>query len=186
MKIYTKGGDRGETGLLGGVRVPKDDLSVSACGDLDEANCAIGMVLSASLQPRNQEQLSRIQQDLFEIGSVVAGVRSGSSRQVKIAATRVSDLERHIDDLDAQLPAMDAFIMPGGVRVSALLHLARSIVRRAERQLVSLIHRLESRGALASELVYLNRLSDLLFVMARFENLRLGGAEAKWLPENQD
>ncbi|MEQ1905978.1 MAG: cob(I)yrinic acid a,c-diamide adenosyltransferase [Pirellulaceae bacterium] len=182
MKIYTKGGDRGETGLLGGVRVPKFDNAVSVCGDLDEANCAIGMVLSSSLQPRNQQQLLRIQQDLFEIGSVVACIRSNSTRQVKLPQTRISELEQHIDELDGQLPAMDAFILPGGVRVAASLHLARSIVRRAERNFVSLTQQLESREALATELMYLNRLSDLLFVMARFENLRLGGAETKWLP----
>jgi cob(I)alamin adenosyltransferase len=182
MKIYTKTGDHGETGLLGGVRVPKDHWAVTVCGDLDEANSVIGVVLAQGVSRLNQEELIRVQQDLFELGSVVAAVVGHSKRGVPLRTARIEDLEQAIDLMEDSLPAMDAFILPGGGHVSALAHWARTVVRRAERNLVTLARELKAQEPLGTELTYLNRLSDYLFVLARFENLRLSGRERKWLP----
>jgi cob(I)alamin adenosyltransferase len=186
MKIYTKTGDRGETGLLGGVRVPKDHLAVTVCGDLDEANSVIGVVLAEGVSQANREELIRVQQDLFGLGSVVAAEVGQSRRRVPLERKRISDLEQGIDRMEESLPPMDAFILPGGGRVSALAHWARTVVRRAERNIVTLVRELKAENALENELVYLNRLSDFLFVLARFENFRLSGREQKWLPTPQD
>ncbi len=182
MKIYTKQGDQGETGLLGGLRVAKDDLCIEVVGALDEVNCALGVVLSGGISPDNERALTRIQEDLFVIGSAVAAALTESARGLSLAPDRIDDLEQAIDSMDASLPAMDAFILPGGLPVSATLHQARGVCRRAERQFVSFLRAVPSSVSLANELVYLNRLGDLLFVMARFENHRLGGSDTKWLP----
>lgn len=182
MKIYTKTGDAGETGLLGGVRVPKDHKAIAVCGDLDEANSVIGVILAHGVSDVNRKQLLQVQRDLFEIGSVVAATVGESKRAVALDPSRIGQLERAIDEMEADLPAMDAFILPGGTMVSAYCHWARTVVRRAERNLVALTRELGDAMGARTELVFLNRLSDYLFVTARFENRRLSGSEIKWIP----
>ncbi len=183
MKIYTKQGDQGETGLLGGTRVHKDDICLKVIGGLDELNCSLGVVLSHGISPENENALKRIQEDLFVLGAGLAAAYSQSPRGLRLAESDVKTLEVNIDRMDERLPAMDAFILPGGVPVAASLHLSRAICRRAERSLVSFIRSLDNDACFAIEITYVNRLSDLLFVMARFENMRLSGMETKWLPQ---
>lgn len=183
MKIYTKTGDQGETGLLGGKRVAKDDGTIEAVGALDETNCLLGVVLAGEVSPDGAARILWIQQDLFVIGAAVAAAQSTSKGRLSVSEARIGDLEKSIDELEAQLPPLDAFILPGGLPVSAALHHARAVCRRAERSLVALRRTTEDADWLALELIYLNRLSDLLFVMARFENHRLGGMDQRWLPE---
>jgi cob(I)alamin adenosyltransferase len=170
VKIYTKTGDRGLTGLLGGARVPKDAPRVSAYGDVDEANAVIG--LAAALADRSLARLlSGIQKDLFAIGARLADPTH------KVAARRPKAAERAIDARERELPPLRAFVLPGGTQLSALLHQARTVVRRAERTVVALSHGAPVEPGI---LVYLNRLSDLLFVLARHENHRAGVAEEHW------
>jgi cob(I)alamin adenosyltransferase len=184
MKIYTKTGDRGETGLIGGVRVPKHHHAVCVCGDLDETNCCIGITLSLNLPVDIADILTRIQHDLFVLGSQVAECQSesGTGRAVELAADRISWLEQAIDRFDAALPAMTAFILPGGSPEGAQLHLARSVCRRAERSTVRLAASADLQNLLSQVIVYLNRLSDLLFVLARTVNHLGRVPETRWLP----
>ncbi|MFO0455667.1 MAG: cob(I)yrinic acid a,c-diamide adenosyltransferase [Planctomycetota bacterium] len=178
MKIYTKTGDRGETGLLGGLRVAKDHPVIWVCGELDETNCALGTARSLGLTPDLDQAVEKIQQQLFQLGARVAGWRSSQTVQLEEA---IADQERLIDLLEQELPPLDAFILPGGSPQGASLHLARAVCRRAERRLVALRQTSDSPDELAVELVYLNRLSDLLFVMARVENHRRQQPETRWL-----
>ena len=180
MKIYTKTGDAGDTGLLGGDRVAKDDLVVNVCGTLDEANCLVGLVRCSQLPEAIENELEMIQRDLFCIGASVAGCRARLADPVQLGNGRIGQLEQAIDELDRQLPQLTAFILPGGSRPGAQIHLCRAVVRRAERELVALIHSKSLADALKDELVYLNRLSDLLFVMARFVNQSQGIVETSW------
>jgi cob(I)alamin adenosyltransferase len=179
VKIYTKTGDQGQTGLLGGARVPKSDPRVAAYGDVDEANAAIGAAAAhgdASLA----RLLGGIQKDLFAIGARLADpTRRVAARRAKAAVTaaQVRKLERAIDAREKELPPLRAFVLPGGRPVAALLHLARTVVRRAERSVVALARVSEIEPRIV---VYLNRLSDLLFVLARSENHRAGLAEERW------
>jgi cob(I)alamin adenosyltransferase len=179
VKIYTKTGDKGQTGLLGGTRVPKDALRVSAYGDVDEACATIGVVVSQA-DARLAQLLGAIQKDLFAIGARLADpTHKLAARRAKAAVTaaHVRRLERAIDARERELPTLRAFVLPGGTPAAALLHQARTVVRRAERSVVSL-----SREAALEPgiLVYLNRLSDLLFVLARHENHRAGLVEERW------
>lgn len=182
MKIYTKTGDQGETGLLGGVRVSKNHPVVQACGELDETNSLIGLALSAELPDDFQEILTRVQQDLFVLGSQVAACQSASNRAAELSADSIAWLEQTIDRCNEGLPPMDAFILPGGAPAAAQLHVARCVCRRAERAVTGLA----TGGGLSQDLsqviVYLNRLSDLIFVLARKLNFLLDSAETKWLP----
>jgi cob(I)alamin adenosyltransferase len=181
MKIYTGGGDRGETSLFSGERAPKDAPRIEAYGTLDELNSVIG-ALAAALPPpvRDLEPvLLRIQGDLFRIGSLLA-TTPGSPAREKLAALpeeRIRELERTIDGLQKELPELESFILPGGSPAAAWAHLARTVCRRAERRAVTLL-RSEAAGEgeqeLRRSLVYMNRLSDLLFVVARVCNHRLG------------
>jgi len=190
MKIYTKTGDKGETGLLGGVRVSKSHLAISACGALDETNSILGVVGSA-LRTHSAKKvapvgfddvdqvLTQIQNDLFDIGSRVAACLGDSKQAVDFSETRAQELEQEIDRFESELPALTAFILPGGNQIGSSLHLARSVCRRAERTMVSLTESgIEQQ--LGRELIYLNRLGDLLFVLARVANVRSGIAETKW------
>ena len=182
VKIYTRTGDDGETGLFGGGRVAKDALRVEAYGAVDELNAAIGMARAAGLGGGIDGVAQRLQEELFVLGADLATPAHGRAREesvVRISAAQVERLEGDIDAADGGLPALDAFILPGGSPAGAALHLARTICRRAERRTVEL-----SRSESVSERVvpYLNRLSDLLFVLARAANAADGRPETKWLP----
>jgi cob(I)alamin adenosyltransferase len=178
MKIYTGRGDQGQTSLFSGERVGKHDLRVEAYGTLDELNSALGVAHTFSNSDLVRKILSDLQSSLFLAGSDLA-THLNSTRSVK--RMRQEDwklLERHIDDLEVTLPALKNFILPTGSAGAALLHSARSVCRRAERLVVRLI---EQEGEVNLDLlIYLNRLSDLLFVMARRENWSTGNGDTIW------
>jgi cob(I)alamin adenosyltransferase len=180
MKIYTRTGDKGETSLIDGSRVPKHHLRVAAYGDVDELNAALGIVRTQLTDEKLGSLLHEIQQDLFAFGAQLADPTAQvGSRQEKanIGEGRVARLEQEIDACDAELPPLRAFILPGGSPAGAFLHLARTVCRRAERSLVTL----SSQTPLAPVMVeYLNRLSDLLFVLARKVNHAAGQREQPW------
>ena len=182
MKIYTKTGDAGETGLLGGVRVAKDHQVIEVCGELDETNSLLGLARSYGLDAGLDELLGTIQEDLFVIGSQVAGCAGQSKKPVNLPEGRIAWLEKAIDKCCESLPPMDAFILPGGHRSAATLHVARSVCRRAERRLVSLIATGEPKIDLGEAMVYLNRVGDLLFVMGRSANAQNNVEDVKWIP----
>lgn len=180
MKIYTRGGDKGETGLIGGKRVPKDDLRVASYGDVDELNAHLGVVLAHTTDEGLRSLLTQIQGDLFAVGAHLADPRDTiASKKPKAALTQenIDRLESAIDERDARLPPLTSFLLPGGSPVGAFLHLARATCRRAERSIVAL------NGTTALDpvlLVYVNRLADLLFVLAREANTRMGRSETPW------
>ncbi len=179
MKIYTKTGDTGETSLFGGARVPKDHVRVAAYGAVDETNAAIGVV-RALAQPPLDQLLLGVQKDLFAIGAQLADPsQKVAARRAKAAVTpaHVRRLEKAIDARQELLPPLRSFVLPGGTPTASLLHQARTVCRRAERSVVTL-----ARGGHVDRVivVYLNRLSDLLFVLARFENHRGGVEEPHW------
>jgi cob(I)alamin adenosyltransferase len=179
VKIYTKTGDGGETSLLGGARVPKDHHRVAAYGDVDETNAAIGAV-RALAEPPLEPLLFGIQKDLFAVGARLADPtdRVAAKRaKAAVTASHVRRLEKAIDAREEKLPPLRSFVLPGGTPAAALLHQARTVCRRAERAVVTLAR----EGPVDPTIVvYLNRLSDLLFVLARFENHRAGLDEPKW------
>ena len=188
MKIYTKTGDEGRTKLYGGVPVFKDDPRVAAYGTLDELNATLGLALA--LDPEGElglERLRGVQEDLFVLGSRLAAAnpermeRKGALPQFD--RKRVGELEAWIDELDAALPPLDSFILPGGGPVGAQLHVARTICRRAERKVTSLLR--ERPELVEVALPYMNRLSDLLFTLARAANAEEGRPEDRWLPMRQ-
>lgn len=166
MKIYTSTGDKGETSLLGGMRVPKYHARVEAFGTVDELNSAIGVSLAFLSEEKLKKELTRIQNDLYKISSSLA---SPSVCPVAGLDKRVSELEKLIDILTLQIPILKSFILPGGGKAGALLHLSRAISRRAERRIVALS---ENEPVHSDIIIYLNRLSDLLFTMARFANFK--------------
>jgi cob(I)alamin adenosyltransferase len=181
MKIYTKTGDSGETGLFGGGRVPKDDIRVEAYGDVDELNAVLGVARAVELMPRIDEVLVPIQRDLFAIGALLAtpdrDKMASHLAKARIDEGRIAELERAIDDGESELEPLSAFILPGGTPKAAALHVARTVCRRAERHVVRLQHEVEL-PTLA--IIYLNRLSDLLFTLARLANRRAGAGEVTW------
>lgn len=181
MKIYTRTGDSGDTGLFGGGRVPKDDPRVEAYGDVDELNAVIGMARSAESMPRVDEVLVPIQRDLFSIGALLAtpDVEKMQSHLAKarIGDERIAELEHAIDACDQELEPLKAFILPGGTQKAAALHVARTVCRRAERRVIHLQREVELPQIVV---VYLNRLSDLLFTLARLANVRAGAGEVTW------
>jgi cob(I)alamin adenosyltransferase len=180
VKIYTRGGDAGETGLIDGSRVPKDDLRVTAYGEVDELNAVLGLARSHSADEAVRTLLHQIQKDLFALGAQLADpqARIGARKhKAAVAATQIEVLERAIDERQAVMPPLQAFLLPGGVPAAAFLHLGRTVCRRAERTTVSLARR-EKVDPLV--VTYLNRLSDLLFVLAREANLNAGEAEERW------
>ena len=182
MKIYTRTGDAGDTGLFGGGRVGKDHPRVEAYGDVDELNACIGLARSIEMMPRIDEVLVPIQRDLFAIGALLATPDREKMRQqldkARIDAARITQLEHAIDDAEAELEPLKSFIIPGGTPKAAALHVARTVCRRAERRVVHLA----GEGVELPELVtiYLNRLSDLLFTLARLANKRAGAGEVTW------
>jgi cob(I)alamin adenosyltransferase len=181
MRIYTRTGDKGDTGLFGGGRVPKDDPRVEAYGDVDELNAVLGLARASEMMPRIDEVLVPIQRDLFAIGALLATPDREKMRQhldkARIDEVRIAELERAIDDGDAELEPLKAFIMPGGTPKAAALHVARTVCRRAERRVVALRASTEVPDVV---IVYLNRLSDLLFTLARVANRRAGAGEVTW------
>jgi cob(I)alamin adenosyltransferase len=181
VKIYTKTGDAGETGLFGGPRVKKSDPRVEAYGDVDELNAAIGVVRAQLEDPEIERELARAQDALFCVGAELATPHGAKARSAipEVEARWVEALEAAIDGWEAQLPPLRQFVLPGGTRTAAALHLARCICRRAERRVVALAA--ESEVAPAT-LAYLNRLSDLLFVAARIANHRAQKPETAWDP----
>ena len=181
MKIYTRTGDQGETGLYGAERVPKDDIRVEAYGTVDEANALLGLVrahLTGEMDDLNQ-LLSDLQNTLFDLGADLATRHGGlyEKNLVRIDEHDVEGLERLIDRYTDEAPPLTGFVHPGGQADAAFLQVARAVVRRAERRTVSLARREEIN---AEVIRYLNRLSDLLFVLARVVNARVGVLEADW------
>ena len=181
MRIYTRTGDSGDTGLFGGGRVAKNHPRVEAYGDVDELNAAIGFVRSIEQMPRVDEVLVPVQRDLFAIGALLATPDRDKVRQhlekARVDDERITQLEHAIDDGDRELEPLKAFIVPGGSPKAAALHVARTICRRAERRVVSLGETEEIPGVV---IIYLNRLSDLLFTLARVANRRAGTGEVTW------
>jgi cob(I)alamin adenosyltransferase len=181
LKIYTKTGDDGQTGLFGGGRVEKDHPRVEAYGDVDELNAVLGMARSVEMMPRIDEVLVPVQRDLFAIGALLATPDHEKMREqlrkARIDEVRIAELERAIDDCDRELEPLRSFILPGGTPKASALHVARTVCRRAERRVVAL-HREVGLPELA--VIYLNRLSDLLFMLARVANKRAGAGEVTW------
>lgn len=178
MKIYTRSGDDGSTGLFGGGRVPKDDPRVSAYGGVDELNAALGAVLATPPTDFERGLLVGVQRDLFSIGGRLASPTSNKApSKVALDDARVAELERAIDRAEQSLAPLDKFVLPGGSPKAVALHVARTICRRAERRVVTL-HREEPLPEVI--LQYLNRLSDLLFTLARLANQQADVREETW------
>ncbi|MBI2820824.1 MAG: cob(I)yrinic acid a,c-diamide adenosyltransferase [Acidobacteria bacterium] len=176
MKIYTKTGDSGETSLFSGERKLKSDLRVAAYGDVDELNAFLGMAVLRISVEGNRALLRRIQNRLFNLGADLATTDT-RPLQERIDETEIREMEAAIDAMDVRLPELRTFILPGGTEAAVWLHLCRVVCRRAERSVV----RLQSESSINPlAVVFLNRLSDLLFMMARFENLSAGTAELNW------
>lgn len=181
MKIYTRTGDAGDTGLFGGGRVSKADPRVDAYGEVDELNAMLGFVRALEPMPRIDEVLVPVQRDLFAIGALLATPdREKMKRHLEKASIddgRIAELERAIDDGDRELEPLKSFIVPGGTPKAAALHVARTVCRRAERRVVALAPEMAVPQLVV---VYLNRLSDLLFTLARVANRRAGAGEVTW------
>lgn len=179
-RIYTKTGDKGETSLFGGGRVGKDDDRVDAYGEVDELNAVLGLARAEGLG--DLDPLAQTLQDqLFTVGSVLATPRGTKAAQAipQVQAEWITAMERAIDGFDEVLPPLTSFILPGGSKAAAALHLARTVCRRAERRVVPLLR----AGQIGPEVVtYLNRLSDLLFTLARMANHRGGVRDVPWIP----
>ncbi|MBM3286722.1 MAG: cob(I)yrinic acid a,c-diamide adenosyltransferase [Candidatus Eisenbacteria bacterium] len=177
MKIYTRTGDDGETGLLGPVRVPKDHLRVDAYGEIDELNAHIGAIRSAIEDGAADTLLMTLQNRLFDAGAELARPRGTPVSGRDLSADDVAALEREIDRMASEMPPLREFVIPGGCEAACRAHLARVVCRRAERAVVRLL-RVEPGET--EVLRYLNRLSDLLFTFARWANARAGVADAVW------
>jgi cob(I)alamin adenosyltransferase len=180
MKIYTKTGDRGDTGLFGGARVSKASARVAAYGDVDELNSILGVVCAHTTDAARVDRIRRVQSELFALGAELA---KNPDKDVDLGVPLIDErdiltLEQWIDELDRDLPALKTFILPGGSAAAAFLHVARTTCRRAERAVVALAQTEAVRGELIR---YLNRLSDLLFTLARAANHGAGIADVPWL-----
>ena len=185
MKIYTRKGDAGGTGLLGGERVPKHDVRVEAYGAVDELNAALGVAIAAGVHEMPEaDRLRTVQDDLLTLGARLAAAEPEKARRrgtiPEFPGDRIGELEAWIDELEEALPALDAFVLPGGAPAGAQLHVARTICRRAERRISQL---LPAQPDLAEVILpYMNRLSDLLFVLARATNRAAGAGDVEWRP----
>ncbi len=179
MKIYTRAGDQGETSLFDGRRVSKSDLRVDAYGEVDELSAAIGVAMASGLPQEIADMLQEIARDLFAVGGRLAdpdGKVAARVRKAAVGQAEVARLEQWIDRLEADLPPLRRFILPGGTTAGAALHLARTVCRRAERRITAL-----GPGEVEGDLrAYVNRLSDFLFVAARAVNHRAGVPELEW------
>jgi cob(I)alamin adenosyltransferase len=181
VKIYTKSGDGGETGLFGGGRVRKCDARVEAYGEVDEACAALGVARAALADEELTAALARVQDELFCVGAELASPHGVKARSAvpRIEPRWAERLEQAMDRWDTQLPTLHQFVLPGGTAGAAALHQARAVCRRAERRVVALAAQVELDPAV---LIYLNRLSDFLFIAARLANHRAGQAETHWDP----
>ena len=182
MKIYTRGGDGGETALYGGGRVGKGHVRIDAMGDVDELNATLGWALNDVVDADVRTRLESIQHDLFALGAELATPQPEPGRKRPqtpgLPTGRTAELEGWIDEAETKLPPLTAFVLPGGVPGASALHLARTVCRRAERSVVKLS---ESESVEPAGIAYLNRLSDLLFVLARGENHRAGAGDVEWM-----
>ena len=182
MKLYTRGGDGGETSLFGGGRVGKGHARIEAIGDIDELNATLGLALKEVGDAPVRDRLESIQHDLFALGAELASPPATSGRTKPktpgLPEGRTAEIERWIDEAQEDLPPLTAFVLPGGVPAAAALHLARTVCRRAERSVVRLS---ASEHVDPVVVAYVNRLSDLLFVLARGENHRAGARDVEWL-----
>jgi len=188
MSIYTRTGDKGETSLFSGVRISKADLKIEACGTIDELNSAIGIVLSEIRNPTPRlrsgqeseirKKLTNIQKDLLNLGSTLANPKLASqSTALQSLNKRIKEFENFIDEMTEKLPPLKNFVLPGGGKAGSMLHLSRAICRRAERRIVALKNKEEIDSNI---IIYFNRLSDLLFTMARFTNFKEKKKEVIW------
>ncbi|HET7471443.1 MAG TPA: cob(I)yrinic acid a,c-diamide adenosyltransferase [Gemmatimonadales bacterium] len=181
MKIYTRTGDQGETGLFGGGRVPKDHPRVAAYGDVDELSSAIGVARATTPADFFDQLLESVQRDLFAIGGQLASPEpdkvAKALEKADLSSDRPAEFERVMDEADRVLPPLRAFVLPGGTAKAAALHLARTVCRRAERSVVHLAH---DGPVPPGFVIYLNRLSDLLFTLARLANHRDGTGDVTW------
>lgn len=178
MKIYTKTGDAGETSLFGGRRVSKNHLRVEAYGTIDELNSLLGMARALSPSDRGDNWLAEVQHQLFHLGADLATPQDAKSDWItRIAADDVKWLETTIDEMTSELAPLKNFVLPGGAAAAATLQVARAVSRRAERRIVPLA---ETEDIGDFVLPYVNRLSDWLFTLARYENMQAGEAESKW------
>ena len=175
MKIYTRTGDQGQTSLFGGARVPKNDARIEAYGTVDELSSHIGVVRASEIPGEIDAILHQVQIDLFEVGAHLAS--PGTSRFPGVEARRIEQLESAIDAMERELAPLTAFILPAGTVAAGQLHVSRTVCRRAERLVVALG---DETPATASTIAYLNRLSDYLFVAARFANRRAGVDDVPW------
>ncbi|HYC76948.1 MAG TPA: cob(I)yrinic acid a,c-diamide adenosyltransferase [Planctomycetota bacterium] len=180
MSIATRTGDDGTTGLFGGARVPKDHRRVAAYGAVDELNACVGLARALPLPPDLDAALRRVQNDLFDLGAELATPRAGNplaDRVPPFSREACDDLDRDLERYEAETPTLKTFVLPGGVEAACRLHAARVVCRRAEREVVALSHVDPTPPQCVT---YLNRLSDLLFVLARVANLREGVADVAW------
>lgn len=180
MKIYTKKGDKGETSLFGGRRVPKNSARIKAYGTVDELNSLLGLASSLGVSPKSKEMLDEVQSQLFVLGADLSTPPETNTRISRIGQQQIEYLENCIDEMEQSLPPLKNFILPGGSAGGASLHLARTVCRRAERLTVE-CKKEENISDL--DIAYLNRLSDFLFVIARFENYQAGLTETPWIPK---
>jgi cob(I)alamin adenosyltransferase len=182
MKIYTKTGDEGSTGLLGGVRISKSAPRIEAYGTVDELNSFIGLTITEAKDPDVKSLLEDIQNQLFSVGAELASPDPEKSRKLnlpEVTSEFYIEIEIAIDHIEEKLEELNNFILPGGSKSAALLHVCRTICRRAERKVVELK---KETNSCENILIYLNRLSDLFFVLARYENLVSGIPDTKWKP----
>lgn len=191
MKIYTKTGDDGTTGLFGGTRVPKHHIRIDSYGTVDELNSWLGLIRDQDISPIYKQQLTSIQEHLFAVGAILATdpekeiLKNGQERLkiTKVGTTEINFLEQVIDEMDGQLPPMTHFILPGGHTTVSYCHIARTVCRRAER-ISTLLFQTEPFDK--NVLSFINRLSDYLFVLARKLSYDLQADEIKWIPKKKD
>jgi cob(I)alamin adenosyltransferase len=177
MKIYTRTGDAGITGLYGGGRAPKNDPRIAAFGTVDELNAALGVCRAAGLPDEVNALLARLQHEMFALGAELSSPGGAAPGAILLDHADVAAAERDIDRFDAELAPLKTFVLPGGTPASAALHAARAVCRRAEREVVGLSQTSEVRP---ETIAYLNRISDLLFVLARYANHAAGVPDVLW------
>ena len=177
-RIYTRGGDRGETSLGDGTRVPKVDCRIGAFGAVDELNSHVGVVLAGDLPDDLRAVLARVQNELFDVGADLS-VPFGVTDRLRVTQEQIEALENDCDRFNTALPELTSFVLPGGTETAARLHVARAVCRRAERDALAAAEELDINHLV---LVYLNRLSDLLFILARTANAAVGSDEPLWRP----
>ncbi|WP_437370908.1 cob(I)yrinic acid a,c-diamide adenosyltransferase [Maribacter litoralis] len=191
MKVYTKTGDDGTTGLFGGTRVPKHHIRIDSYGTVDELNSWLGLIRDQKIDEIHQQQLIVIQEHLFTVGAILATdpekeiLKNGEERLkiTKVGLSEIKFLEQAIDEMDGELPQMTHFILPGGHTTVSYCHIARTVCRRAER-IATLLY--ESEPFDTNIIMFLNRLSDYLFVLARKLSYNLHANEIKWIPKKKD